>query len=232
MMLFDALDFGPRERYAIEGPDSFSDAELLALVMGTGAGGRPALRIAEDLLQRFGGLAGLEAVPAESLTAVRGVGLARAVRIHAALNLGRRPGARVPPVILGPVDTWRYMRGELQHLQHEELHALYLNRRCRLMHRRQLTRGNDRHTIVDPKQVLRPAVAVGAAAVVLVHNHPAGDPEPSMEDVTCTLRVHEGAEVLGIELHDHIVLSSAGYRSMSEMGLIRGWRTPFDAEPG
>ena len=168
----------------------------------------------------------MAAVPAESLTAVRGAGLARAVRLHAALSLAHRPGARLPPVLTCPLDTWRYLRGELQHLQHEELHVLYLNRRGRLLHRKRVTVGNDRLTVVDPRQVLRPAVAIGAAGVLMVHNHPSGDTEPSTEDIECTLRVNAAADVLGVALHDHIVLGDGGYRSMAEMGVIRGARQP------
>lgn len=226
MYLSDCCDFGPRERYAVEGPETFSDAELLALVMGTGAGGRPVIAIAEELLTRFGGLAGMQTLPAEALTQVRGVGLARAVRIHAALTLGRRPGWRPAPRILSPLDTWRYLRGELGHLESEELHALYLRRGGLLLHRRRLTRGNDRRTIADPRQVLRPAVALGAAAVVLAHNHPSGDPEPSADDVAITLRIQESCDVLGVELRDHVVLGELGYRSMAEMGLIPGAACP------
>jgi DNA repair protein RadC len=222
---------GPRERYALHGDAECGDIELLALVIGTGAAGRSAAAIALDLLDRFGGLDGIAQAAPTSLEAVPGVGAARAVRIHAGLRLGRRLGrpGTAPSPIRSPEDASRVLRPGLVDLVVEELHALYLDRRHRPVALRALTRGTDAFTIVDPRQVFRPAVGMGASAVILAHNHPSGDPTPSREDHDVTDRVVRAGRVIGVGLLDHLVIARGGEVSMASTGVLPPWAAPAPA---
>ena len=212
----------PRERYTLHGSDEFGDADLLALVLGTGCVGRPLEHICADLLQAAGGLHRLPDLPVAALARVRGVGPARAVRLHASLALGRRAlaaGSSEPRVqgIDAAVDWFQPRMG---HLREEELHGLYLNRRGAVLAYRVLTRGNDSHTIVDPRQVYRHALLHGASAVIVAHNHPSGDPTPSCADVDVSVRLARAGALLGIDLLDHLVLAGDQHRSLREDGLM------------
>lgn len=201
--------YGPRETYLTHGPHRLGDAELLGLLVGTGAGGRGPVEIGADLLRVHGGLAGLASADPAELAGVRGVGTVRAIRLHAALELGRRSLREplAPRPVLTPDDAAALLVPGLRGLPCEELHALYLDRRNRPLAHRALTRGSDAYTVVDPRQVFRPAVQLGAVGVVLAHNHPSGDPTPSAQDRDVTRRVRRAGEVLGVTLVDHLVVA-------------------------
>ncbi len=216
----------PRERYRHHGPTPFGDAELLALVLGTGSRNASSLEVATSLLQRFGGLLGVALADPAELVAVQGVGPARATQVHAALHAGRRSlqvPARPKPVCT-PAAAYRLLGPRLRGLRDEELHGLYLDRRRHPLATRVLTRGSDGFTVVDPRQVFRVAVAVGACGVVLAHNHPSGDPTPSEQDRDISTRVAQAGKVLGIGLLDHLVIGSAGFVSLAERGHLPHWR--------
>jgi DNA repair protein RadC len=199
--------------------------ELLALVIGTGVAGRSSRAIAAELIDSFGSLDGVANAEVAGLQRVPGVGLARAVRVGAALQLGRRLGMVSPTgtrvttaeqavAVLGP---------GLRGLVDEELHALYLDRRARVLAVRTLSRGTDSYTIVDPRQVFRAAVGVGAHSVILAHNHPSGDPEPSVQDVEVTRLVADAGQVLGIAVLDHLVIAGPRFCSLAEQGALPEW---------
>jgi len=209
-----------RERCAEEGVGALGDAELLALVLETGSRGRTALVIATELLERFEGLGTLARRQTHELLAVEGVGLARAVRLHAALELGRRAlgAAASGPRVIDPASAYAVFAPWLANLADEELHGLYLDRRRRPLARRRLTRGSDGFTVVDPRQVFRIAVGVGASAVILAHNHPSGDPTPSHQDREVTERVARAGRILGVPLLDHLVIGRSSYVSMASLG--------------
>ena len=212
-----------RERYQLEGPGRFGDAELLALVVGTGTAGRSALDIAVALLERFGGLPGVATAEPAALRLVMGVGGERAVRLHASLEAGRRALRREVnrEPVTSPGEAWALLEPDLRGLMDEELHGLFLDRRRRPVARRRLTQGSDGYTVVDPRQVYRVAIGVGANAVILAHNHPSGDPEPSDQDRRITDRLAEAGQLLGIPLLDHLVIGAKGYRSLAEEGWVR-----------
>lgn len=211
----------PRERYLLTGPDAAGAADLVALVLGTGAGGRSARTIAADLLDRFGGLHGLAQASPAALGAVRGVGPARAARLHAGLVLGQRARAEAR-VDASPVDgaagAAKWFVPALGGLAHEELHGLYLDRRNRPLAYRRLSTGSDAFTIVDPRQVLRPAVELGAAGLLVAHNHPSGDPTPSAEDLRATRSLASACATLGVPLLDHLVVGVRDWISLRERG--------------
>ncbi len=215
---------GLREDYVQRGAQPLGDAELLALVLGTGVAGRPALHVARDALDRLGGVHGLRDAEAHELAGLHGIGPARAVRLHAALQLGRRAlGPRgFDAVIRTPEAAFAILGPALEGRADEELHGLFLDRRRRVLVHRMLTVGSHAFTIVDPRQVYRVALKVGASAVVLAHNHPSGDPAPSSMDRDITERVAAAGRVLGVPLLDHLVVGAGRFTSLAAEGAIPG----------
>jgi len=213
----------PRERYLASTDHDLGEADLLALVLGTGVAGRSALELAAGALAEHGDLTGLARTSPQELAQLDGFGLARAVRVHAALGLARRlhRSPRPPPTaVIDAATAFAQLGPPLRGLVDEELHGLFLDRRRRPIARRVLTRGNDATTIVDPRQIFREGVRVGASAVILAHNHPSGDPTPSRQDVDVTRRVARAGELLGLPLLDHLVVGALDFVSMAEQGLV------------
>jgi DNA repair protein RadC len=217
---------GPRDRYTRTDGDGFGDLELLALVLGTGTATRTPRAIAADLLDRFGGPAGIAAAPVHALALTHGVGPARAVRIHAACRLSRRAAPRGTRRVRSASDAWLALRSTLEGLLHEELHALYLDGGSRVRLHRRLSVGTARFTFVDPPSVLGPALACGASAILVAHNHPGGDPEPSAADLESTRRLALAAQAVGVPLLDHLVIGDGCYVSLAERGLLEPWGEP------
>lgn len=211
-----------REQYGVTGPDELGDIELIALVLGTGAGGRTVRAIATELVERHGTVKAMASASAGALAAVRGVGPARAVRLHAGLTLGLRAARQLPSLeepVRDAAGAARWFVPALGDRVTEELHALFLDRRNRPLAYRHLTRGSDRFTVVDPRQVMRIAVELGAHAVLVAHNHPSGDPEPSAEDLAVTRRLKQAGEVLGVNVLDHLVIGGTRWVSLAERGV-------------
>ena len=226
----------PRERYLMEGPTGLSDAELLQLVLGSGGRGTSVVALASDVLERFGGVASLSAAEPRELLAVSGLGPAQAARVHAAVELGvrafRRSGPE-PDRVSGMQDARRLMAPRLRGLPHEELHGLFLDVRNRVVGWRALTSGSLGFTVVDPRQIFRVAVRLGAAGVILAHNHPSGDATPSSQDLDVTRRVERAGRVLGIRLLDHLVVGDGRVVSMAEQGVLSTWEPgPLTAQGG
>ena len=209
-----------RERYVIEGEGRFEDEELLALVIGAGSSRRSARQVAALLLTTVGGLDAVLRAPVEALLSVPGIGIAQATRLHAALRLAERTRPPRTPSVRGVNDVVALFMPIFGHLNHEELHGLYLNGHGRVLATRRLAMGNGTHVLMDPKWVLRPAVLLGATAVILAHNHPCGDPRPSRADYECTMRVHAAAELLGTQLYDHVVFAPPQHTSLRALGVL------------
>lgn len=211
---------GLRERYVIEGEGRFEDEELLALVIGAGSSRRTARQVAALLLGSLGGLDAVLRAPVEAFLDVPGVGLAQATRLHAAIRLTERARPAPRPVVRGLQDVVTLFTPTFQRLNHEELHGLYLNAYGKVLALRRLSVGSDHQVLVDPRRVLRPAVQLGAFAVILAHNHPGGDPTPSHADLDCTARVLQAAEYVGTQLYDHVIFASPEHASMRALGLL------------
>jgi DNA repair protein RadC len=215
---------GPRERAIEGGIGSIPDADLMAILLGTGVSGRRVTMLAIDLLDRFGGIEGIAQLGPAVLAEQPGVGWVKALRISAALELGRRFGhralrPRTPMRTSAAVASWSSAR--LGMLQHEEMWALSLDGRSALRGARRVAQGGLHHCTVSPRDVLRAAIADAASALVLVHNHPSGDPTPSGEDVAMTREVASASAVMGIPLVDHVIVTGDGrHSSMLDLGVL------------
>lgn len=214
----------PRERLRSLGAQSLSTAELIALLLGSGAGGRNALQVAHEVLAfADGSLNRLTQKPPSALTALRGVGPVRAIVIHAALELGKRLtaeslGEGAP--MRNPRDVYAAFRPRLEHLTVEEFHVAILDSQHRLDRDIKVTRGILNSSLVHPREVFREAIAERAAAIILVHNHPSGDPTPSSDDRVVTEQLVAAGRLLDIPVHDHVIIGRGRYTSFAEAGLL------------
>ena len=216
----------PRERLAEHRPEALATRELLAILLGSGGSTGSALELASDLLDAFGGsLRRLGGAELRSLERVHGVGPARAATVTAAFELGRRAASelgRKGRKIRGPRDVHHRLGPVLRDARQEEFWALYLDTQNRVLEERRLTVGLLNSSLVHPREVFAPALAAAAASLILVHNHPSGDPEPSGEDVGVTRQLVASGELLGIPVRDHVVLGDGRYVSLMERGLLNG----------
>ncbi|HSG48550.1 MAG TPA: DNA repair protein RadC [Longimicrobiales bacterium] len=209
----------PRERLRSVGARHLSVRELLALVLGSGGAGGSAFAVADRILAACeGSLRRLGATDPRLLESVPGVGRATAARVLASLELGRRGAARGADddePIRGPADVFRRMGPRLRDLPQEEFHALLLHTRHRVLREVAVTRGILDASLIHPREVFRVAVMEGAAGVILVHNHPSGDPTPSAEDRAVTRQLRDAGRALGIPVLDHVVVGDGCWRSLA-----------------
>ncbi len=207
-----------RERALESGVHDLGDAELLALLIGTGSAGRSAERVALALLEAAGGLEGVGRLGPHSFAAELGVGPAKAARLAAALELGRRVVIRSLAERRAVIDSFEaaaeWARPRLGALDHEEVWLLCLDGRSGLKASVRVAQGGLHGCALTARDVLAPAVKNGAAAILLVHNHPSGDPQPSPDDVEMTKHIARCAELIGVPLLDHVVVARSGARSV------------------
>ncbi len=215
-------DLRPRERLAYAGPTALSSAELLAIILRTGGQGENVIRMAERLLVEFGGLAGLARAGFEELCQVRGIGPAKVTQIKAALELGRRLSLAAPEERLQvrcPEDVADLLMVEMGLLEQEQLRTVLLDTRNKILRVVTVYTGSLNTTVVRVGEVFREAVRANCAGMVIVHNHPSGDPTPSPEDVRLTRRLVEAGELLHIEVVDHLIMGRNRFVSMKERRL-------------
>jgi DNA repair protein RadC len=214
----------PRERLKSLGAQALSSSELLAILIGTGTSGRSALAVAHDALARTdGSLRRLSAQPVAALTAVPGLGSVRAVVIHAALELGRRLASESRDEgapLRSPRDVWAAFAPRLEDLPVEEFHVAVLDAQHRLERDITITRGILNSSLVHPREVFREAIAERAAAIILIHNHPSGDPTPSADDRAITAQLVAAGRLLDIPVADHLIIGRGRYLSFAEGGLL------------
>jgi DNA repair protein RadC len=212
----------PRERLLAAGPSALSDGELLGLLFGIGSQEKTAVELAGEVIGEAGGLHGLYEVSVYELVKVKGIGEAKACIILAAVELGRRIGqVRNPgrPVISSPADVDRLLRGRIANLDRENFVVVLLNTKNEVIETSAVSVGTLSASLVHPREVFKPAVRASAASVILAHNHPSGKVEPSKEDREVTRRLGEAAEILGIEVLDHVIVGD-GYFSLKEHGML------------
>lgn len=216
----------PRERLQRYGPGPLSEHELLALVIGSGSAAVPAHQVAESVLDLSEGrLRDLARIDAGILVGIPGIGPAMAARIVAAIELGKRVGSartRQDDPISGPGDVHDIFAPTLSHLAHEEFHVLLLNAQNIPICQRQVTRGILDASLIHPREVFRDAIVLRAAGLILVHNHPSGNPEPSAEDLKVTRQLSAAGDQLGIPVLDHIIVAGGTFSSLAGRGCLRG----------
>lgn len=217
----------PRERLVELGADALRNAELVAILLRTGMKGASAIRIAEDLLQKFGTLNGLASASLQDLAQVKGVGRDKAIALKAAFTLAQRMAKEMrgeTPMLDTPDSIAELLREENRFYAVETFQSVLLNSRRRLIRVEQISQGTLDTILVHPREVFRGAIAANAAALVLVHNHPSGDPTPSEADIKATRDLIRAGQLLKIELLDHVILGRAtaerpkDYASLRELG--------------
>lgn len=217
----------PRERLVALGADALSHAELIAILLRTGLKGANALEVARQLIQKFGSLTALAKASVDDLRAVKGIGRDKAVTLVAAFALARKMALELrqeSPVLDNPETVAALMRERVRPLQVETFEILLLNTRRRLIDVVKISDGTLDTILVHPREVFKPAIAANAAAIVLTHNHPSGDPSPSEADIKVTRDLMRVGQLLKIEVLDHVIIGRPtherpkDYASLRELG--------------
>jgi DNA repair protein RadC len=217
-----AVEDRPRERLAEQGAQSLNTAELLAILLRVGVKGENAVQVGQRLLNTFDGLGGLHRASFEEVKAQRGLGEAKAATLKAAIELGRRMSMLAPeerPTITSPADAAALVQYEMSALEQEHLRAILLNTRNQVLDIIELYRGSLNSSPVRIAEVFKPAIRKNAASLILVHNHPSGDPTPSADDIVLTKAIREAGRLLDLELLDHLVVGQGRFISMKEQNL-------------
>ena len=212
----------PRERLALRGPGGLSTAELVAIIWGTGGRGRSAVALAEDALARHDGLTGLARATDGELEAIAGVGTVRAAQLSAAFELGRRLMADWPSArwtVRAPRDVADRLVLQMGRLEREELRVVILNTKNTVLRVATVYQGNVASSLVRVGELFRDAVRLNASGVILVHNHPSGDPTPSPDDLHLTAEVLAAGRLLDIQLLDHLVVGHDAWVSLRDRGI-------------
>jgi len=213
----------PREKLERLGPSALGDNELLALVLGSGSRGHDVLDLSNAVLEQCGGLHGLTRAAAADLRRITGVGGARAAQVLAAVELGRRTLVRTHadrPRLNTPRQLASYLLPQYGSRPVEQFGIVLLDTKHRLLHIKLVSTGSLDSTVAHPREVFREAIAGRAAAIVLFHNHPSGDPRPSVDDAALTVRLADAGQVVGIDVLDHLILADQRYYSFTEAGQL------------
>jgi DNA repair protein RadC len=212
----------PRERLISAGADKLSEAELLAILLRVGVSGKSAVQLGQHLLERFGGLSGIHRAPFEELVAEKGIGQAKAAQIKAAIELGRRLQQSKPEeqVTIGnPAQAADLVKYDMQALDHEVLRVILMDTRNQVLEIKEIYRGSVNTAQVRAADVFKAAVRKNATALIVVHNHPSGDPTPSPDDVAVTRELIKAGEMIDVKVLDHIIIGRGRHVSMKERGL-------------
>ena len=212
----------PRERLILIGAEALSTAELLAIVLRSGLPGENVLHLAERLLIQFENLPGLARATVTELTEANGIGPAKAAEIKAALEIGRRLVASSPeerPRVTTPDDAFHLLKSEMMFLEQEHLRLILLDTRNRVLRTPTLYVGSLNTSVVRVGELFRAAIRENAAAFIVAHNHPSGDPAPSPEDINVTRQIVQAGKLLDIGVLDHIIIGSGRFVSLKQRGL-------------
>jgi DNA repair protein RadC len=212
----------PRERLILEGAEHLSEAELLAILVRVGVPGESAVQVGQRLLQEFKGLAGIHRAPFEELVAQHGIGMAKAAQIKAAIELGRRlqqSPAEEHTIIGNPAQAADLVKYDMQAFDHEVLRVILLDTRNQVLDIKDVYRGSVNTAQVRAADVFKDAVRKSATAIIVVHNHPSGDPTPSPDDVAVTRELIRAGETIDVKVLDHIIIGRGRHVSMKDRGL-------------
>jgi DNA repair protein RadC len=219
-----ASDDRPREKLVNKGPLALSDSELLAILIHHGTREKSAVELAREIMQLGkNNLQELGRLTVKEIMKVKGIGLAKGIAIVAALELGRRRQAAISlekPVIKGSKDIAGYMQSLLSDLSNEVFAVVFLNRANKLLHFEIISRGGITGTVADPRIILKKALEEEAVGLILCHNHPSGNLSPSRADEELTRKIKQAAAFFDISVLDHIIVSSTGYFSFADEGLL------------
>lgn len=224
---FIPLEERPRERLLQQGADALSIAELLAILLGTGVKGKSVLLLAQEMLLHFGGIRGLLEASIEELTEIKGVGCAKAVLLKAAFGLALKATSQSPihrECIQTPTQLFELARKEIAHCKQEVLLVVLRDVKGRLIHHEKVAIGTLSEVLMHPREVFFPAVRHKAHSLIVIHNHPSGDPTPSAADIALTRLLHQSGKVMGIDLDDHLIVGSHSFVSLRERGILEGKR--------
>ena len=216
-------DARPREKLLARGPGALSDAELLALLLRTGLPGKNVLLLAQELVDRFGGVAGLLHTPADALKSIKGLGPAKRAEVLAVLELARRAltqRLQEKTLMENPQAVREYLQLQLGGRQHEVFAVLFLDTQNRLVALEELFRGTLTQTSVYPREVVKQALTLNASSVVLAHNHPSGTAQPSRADEALTHTLKAALALVDVRVLDHFVVTASQAVSMAELGLV------------
>ena len=211
----------PREKLAVRGPEALRDEELLAILLGTGYEGKNVLEVSKAIFAKYPKEKLLN-LTFKELTALKGVGQAKAAILMAGFELARRAlnrGVGILPAISKPADVLSLV-ADLREKRKEHFVALLLNARNQVLHREDVSVGSLNASLVHPREVFAPAVGSAAAAVILVHNHPSGDVTPSRDDLDLTDRMVKAGQIMGIDVLDHLIVGRQDFLSFKERGLF------------
>jgi DNA repair protein RadC len=212
----------PRERLQHYGAEALSTAEVIAILLRTGSKGENVLDLATRLLVEFGGLGGLARATFSELSAIKGVGEAKAAQLKAGLEIGRRLLIAAPherPQITSPADAANLLMLEMGHLEQEHLRVLLLDTKNQVLASPVVYKGNVNTSVIRIAELFRAAIRHNSTALIMAHNHPSGDPTPSPEDVRVTRQIIEAGNMLDIEVLDHLIIGQGRYVSLKERGL-------------
>lgn len=212
----------PRERLATLGPQVLTNAELIAILIRVGVKGESAVAVGQRLLKEFGGLTGLHRAPFVDLTQQHGLGNAKAAQIKAAIELGRRLTVDCPderPSINSPADAAALVQYEMSALEQEHLRVMLLDRRNRVLETVEVYKGSVNSSQVRVGELFKEAVRKNASALIVIHNHPSGDPTPSPDDVAVTRAIVQAGKLLDVDVLDHLVIGQGRWVSLKERGL-------------
>ncbi|MGG0716322.1 DNA repair protein RadC [Robertmurraya massiliosenegalensis] len=216
-------DERPRERFEQSGPASLSNHELIAILLRTGTKEESVLQLSNRLLTNFEGLRLLKDATLDEITAIKGIGKAKAIQVLAAVEIGRRISNLAYDdryVIRSPEDGANYVMNEMRFLSQEHFVCLYLNTKNQVLHKKTIFIGSLNASIVHPREVFKEALRRSAASVICLHNHPSGDPTPSREDIEVTKRLVESGKIIGIEILDHLIIGENKFVSLKEKGYL------------
>lgn len=211
------LEERPREKLDRLGADSLTSAEIIAIILGSGTKQSPVLQLAQELLAHFGDLRRLAEATVAELVQVKGIGKTKAIQIKASCALAIKISKVSQPqekTIQHPREVYDLLKDQLIHEKREHLVTLLLDVKSKLIRYETVAIGTLTNTLVHPREVFYPAIRHKAASIILVHNHPSGDPTPSEYDLTVTEEIAAAGELIGIPLRDHVIIGRGGYRSL------------------
>ncbi|KGL38541.1 hypothetical protein BMT55_11995 [Listeria newyorkensis] len=211
----------PRERLQKKGVSSLSNIELFAIILETGSRTESVVDLANKVIAKYSEIADMREATLQELTEINGIGLAKAAKVLAAIEISKRIGQQkvnTCPVIRGPQDGADLVMQEMSMLSQEHFHCVFLSTRNRLVHRETIFIGSLNSSVVHPREIFKQAMKYSAASVMCFHNHPSGDASPSSQDITVTKRLKKAGDLLGIPLIDHIIIGNNTFTSLKQEG--------------